>query len=556
MMGESSGARVLALAEWLAAIALFTAFLHSVAPALLARFFAHLRSKSVLLLVSVGVLLGFAAILAVNTAYAGFLDHIEPSLVAISWLFRKGAPLYHPLPFADRYSMLYGPSCFLPYALAFWLGGGSTVAAKLVVAATDALTLFLLFRTFRSVFDRASALIAVALLLVVAHALRPNHYFFQVRGDALIICASALGLYGATRRSHWGLGALALGAALLVDSKFTGLIYVIPLFAVVIETRGLRAAAGVAAAVGALATLPFLMPNVSIRQYWTWIQLATGHPRSFTDLRATLLALPILALPLPLISGRAPWKDPRLLEYLRANRARALALGVSLALATIASSRIGAGSHHLLPLLPALGYEYARLYRALKAAPQTVETSFGYGLLWCCVALVLSVRVGGGLREVLLPWTRWEWARDVSNDVTSFVSSQRGHRIQMGYGDSADPVTQYRTEVAFATDRLMLDPEAINDMDLDGVEIPKATFEALASCAADMWLIPKGRAPFTLNNEFSALYPQLIAPRPMFSATFRDAFIQHYRKAEATKYFDVWRCNPAKPDALANAVRP
>jgi len=550
-MGESSGARVLALVEGLAAVALFTAVLRAVAPALLSRFFAHLRSKSVLLLMSVAVLLGFVAILAVNTAYAGFLDHIEPSLVAISWLFRKGAPLYHPLPFVDRYSMLYGPSCFLPYAGAFWLGGGSTIAAKLVVAATDALTLFLLFRTFRSLFDRSGALIAVALLLVIAHALRPNHYFFQVRGDALIICASALGLFGATRRSRWGLLALAVGVALLVDSKFTGLIYAIPLFALVIETHGWRVAAGVVAAAGALATLPFLLPNVSIRQYLSWIQLATGHPRSFTDLRATLLALPILALPLPLIVGRAPWKDARLLDFFRANRARALALGVSLALATIASTRIGAGSHHLLPLLPALGYEYARLHRVVKASPQTAEASFGYGLLWCCAALVLSVRIGGGLREVLLPWTQWTWARDVSSDVTSFVSRQRGHRIQMGYGDTADPVTQYRTEIAFATDRLMLDPEAINDMDLDGVQIPKATFEALESCTADVWLIPKGKAPFALNNEFSDLYPQLIAPRPMFSVAFRNAFIQHYSKTETTKYFDVWRCNPAKPDALA-----
>jgi hypothetical protein len=544
MMGESSGARALALAEGLAAFALLSAFLRSVAPVLLARFFAKLRSKSVLLPVSVAVLVGFATILAVNTAYAGFLDHIEPSLVAISWLFRKGAPLYHPLPFADRYSMLYGPSCFLPYAAAFWLAGGSAVSAKLVVAMADALTLLLLFRTFRSLFDRASALIAVALLLVVAHALRPNHYFFQVRGDALIICASALGLFGATRPSRWGLLALAVGAALLIDSKFTGLIYVIPLFALLIEARGLRVAVVVAAGAIALAALPFLLPNVSVRQYLSWVQLATGHPRSFTDLRATLLALPILALPLPLILGRAPWKDRRLLDYFRANRARALALAASLALATVASSRIGAGSHHLLPLLPVLGYEYARLYSVVKASPQAAQSSFGYGLLWCCAALVLSVRVGGGLREVLLPWTQWGWAREVSSDVTSFLGSQRGHRIQMGYGDTADPVTQYRTEIAFATDRLMLDPEAINDMDLDGVQIPKATFEAIASCAADVWLIPKGKPPFALKNEFSDLYPQLIAPRPMFSAAFRDTFVQHYSKTEATKYFDVWRCNP------------
>src|SRR6185369_13172576 len=101
--------------------------------------------------------------------------------------------------------------------------------------------------------------------------------------------------------------------------------------------------------------------NVSISQYAQWLRRATGHPSAIGDLMSTLRTLPILLAPLLLILGPTPWKDPKLVAWLRQNLLVLLVLVPCVALAVMASTRIGAGSHHLLPFIPLLGYLYAEL---------------------------------------------------------------------------------------------------------------------------------------------------------------------------------------------------
>src|SRR5271165_1133215 len=36
-------------------------------------------------------------------------DHVESSVMTISWLWREGYPMYHDPDAAQRYSMIYGP---------------------------------------------------------------------------------------------------------------------------------------------------------------------------------------------------------------------------------------------------------------------------------------------------------------------------------------------------------------------------------------------------------------------------------------------------------------
>jgi len=62
----------------------------------------------------------FAGLLLANTAFPGYLDQAEPNIATVAWLVRQGEPLYHSFDSADRYSLLYGPGTYLPYAAALW----------------------------------------------------------------------------------------------------------------------------------------------------------------------------------------------------------------------------------------------------------------------------------------------------------------------------------------------------------------------------------------------------------------------------------------------------
>ena len=83
-------------------------------------------------------------------------DHVEPNIVAVSSLVSRGAPLYHGLESAQRYSLLYGPMSYLPYVWALRIFGQQVLSVKLVVAVSANVALFaLLWHAYRTRLTRA-----------------------------------------------------------------------------------------------------------------------------------------------------------------------------------------------------------------------------------------------------------------------------------------------------------------------------------------------------------------------------------------------------------------
>jgi hypothetical protein len=531
--------RSLGLVAFLLVVALALVLLRLIAPTAFDRFCRFAGSRPVWVPTSAFIVIVFGALLVANTMYAGYLDRAEPNIASVSWLLLRGAPLYHPLDYPARYSLLYGPTTYLPFALALWAGGATVVSLKGMVLIANAVMLYFLWRSYRRLFDASASLLVLALVLLFALVPRPNHYLFQVRADVPIMCAMAVGLFAATHSSaHIGALTLALAGACIVDAKATAFVYVIPLFWLFSEKHGRRPfLAAVLCTLGA-AALPFALPNISAGQYLQWVRSAGGHPSTLADLGSTLRTLPILAAPLLLICGPTPWRNATFTTHMRGNRARLLALGLCLASAVAASSRIGAGSHHLLPFVPVLGYEYALLFRFV-GAPFARHRPDVFRYASVCLAIVILWRVGGGLLEILSPWRGWQWAAAVRNDVHALLRRHSTRKIAMGSGQVEERVTYFRPELVFATDRLPIDEQALCDMNLDGIPLPAATVRALASCVVDLWLIPKGDIPFALDNTFvTASIPR----QPLFPPAFRDAFAGHYSKTESTAYFDVWEC--------------
>ncbi len=493
-----------------------------------------------------GVVATFLALPLVNAAYPGYLDHAEPNIASVSWLVLQGQPLYHAITSPSRYTLLYGPSCYLPYVAGLWLGGGHLLSLRCVVVAANFTIAYCLWRTYRSILGGFASLLVLAVVLAFLYVPRPNHYLLQIRSDVLMLAAVALGLYATSLRTAVGALVLGLASAFVLDTKIIAFIYVVPLLLIFASRAGWRLTWAAAFwALGASA-LPFLLPNVSLLAYLDWVHRATGHPTAVADLLATLRTLPIFVVPLLLLAGPLPWQNGRAMEYLQKNRFRFLALLGCMACAVATSSRIGAGSHYMLPFVPVLGYEYALLYKATGAS---VADRWPLAFRYACagVALVGAVRIAGGLEELVRwNWSHWREAAETEAYVHEILRKCRGNAVQMGYGNVEAPATFFRSEVVFATNRLVVDDEALCDMDLDGIKLPASTVDLITRCSNDVWLIPAGQEPFSTTNTFFLLYPDVVPPRPLFGSEVASAFVRRHHKKESVGPYDLWVCDGAE----------
>jgi hypothetical protein len=121
------------------------------------------------------------------------------------------------------------------------------------------------------------------------------------------------------------------------------------------------------------------------------------------------------------------------------------------------------------------------------------------------------------------------------DDITAFADTHQGV-VEMGYGGT-EALSFARPVLVFRNDSYLLDQPAIREHQLAGVEVPRATIDALSSCRVSYWLIPKGEAPFSAVNSYAA-----VLLRPLYPPAFRAAIEATYNRAGSTRYYDVWQC--------------
>ena len=120
------------------------------------------------------VVAGYLLILFCNVAYPGYLEHVEPTIASVAYVFLHGAPLYQGLDSTQRYAFPYGPAGFLSYGLALRVMGANVLSLKLVVLLANLILLGLLWSAYRRVLDPARAvLVGVG---VIAYLLMSGDY--------------------------------------------------------------------------------------------------------------------------------------------------------------------------------------------------------------------------------------------------------------------------------------------------------------------------------------------------------------------------------------------
>lgn len=520
-------------------------------PAPLDRFLKFVKTRVVWVTLCALFLVAYVILLICSTTYVGYLDHVEANIAAVSAILLKGAPLYHDVKSAARYTIPYGPMAYLPYSLALRVFGAHILSVKVVVLLANSCLLWMLWSCYRKLLDRSAALL-VMVSVIACLLIRPSRdYVFQVRGDILLIFCVGLGLYAVLCTSPWvSVFLLALACSFSLDIKVSAPLYFLPLFVLFIRRHGLRCAVWASIGAAVLAVVPFLFPQVSLSQYLVWLHMAFRLPHSRQAV-GELQVLLVVCGPVGLLLWQLARTNRHCLNaYLKKNWSFLTALiGSVAAMALTMAPVVGAGLHHLLPFYPLLGYLCADIYR--EAAHAKVGESRDrrvrfVPLLWFWLVLVITVRLRTGISPTV--WkllTSRPQANAVTSDLQMVMKSYPGAKIEMGYGNSLMSsrywLANFRPVLVFAGNPLTIEANAMDIMQLMGLDIPPSTLEYLQACKTQIWLIPKGETPFGLLN-YLALLDTHAHKLPLFSGQFQQIFYQQYRKQEPSKYFDIWEC--------------
>ena len=452
-----------------------------------------------------------------------FFDNAEPTIVSVAWVYLKGAPLYHAVDSPERYSHIYGPMAFMVHAWAFAALGPSIAVSKWVGTAAGIASLALIFATLRRVCstDRAMALTGIAAMMLLTF----RHYSFWVRPDSLQLFFAALSLFCATGRgSMLSIVVAGLASGILWNLKITGVLYSLPVFALIVQYSGIRAASR-ALGVGLLvAAAPFFFDNVSIIKYLTWVRLSGQTGVTFSLLARNLEWAVYLCVPLLLARSMTT-------RTTCDGRYPSVALGLAILIVAVAASKPGAGPYHLIPFVPVIAFFAGTRLGAMPLSSSRLLPSAA-AIAWSAVLVLFVASESAYLVTTMTP----RRALDDVEDVRAFLDGHDGI-VEMGYGWT-EAKSLIRPVVTFRNSVYLIDQPAVREYQLQGLELPSSTVDAVRGCRAAYWLIPKGEQPFSLINT----YPS-VANTPLFSAAFRDAFAASYRLTESTKYYDVWKCS-------------
>jgi hypothetical protein len=502
----------------------------------------------------------YLTVLALASAYPGFLDTVEPNIASVSWMVWRGAPNYHSLLAPQRYSLIYGPGCDLTYALALGLFGPSIATLKAAVIVANLLLVFLLWLIYSRELSKAGAFFLTT--VVVCCAMLKSEYLFMARGDILLLCAAALGLYGALqKRTLVAVAAFALGLGYATAIKASAPLYFVVPGMLLFRRKGpLATVAGTFAGL-AFSAFPFLLPNVSLRHYLEWIHQASMHPYSSKELVLNLCFVVFMLLPCALLLARFRRTSSKATaDYLRSRRPEIVALLATVVAVCLLSSKYGAGRHHLLPFYGLIGYVSARLYREANEAAEEQPMqpmrpmSFAAVAGWIAVSCAVVVGSVSTFAQIWRLDRQAKGARAIQADLRAIMTAYPDRIIEMGPSDP-DPwtpapsllampatITNMRALLVFAGNPLTLDASAMADMQLAGMPIPSVTRDYMEDCATPVWLFPRGTSPFLSENIYSFTYPIDYPGRYLFDRPFRDAFLLKYVHSASTQYFDVWTC--------------
>ncbi len=477
-----------------------------------------------------------------------FADHGEPTVTILSWMSKTGSSVYHATTAAERYSLPYGPYLYLANELVFSVLGPSIYAAKLPSATLAIATPFLIFFTLKRETSITIAFLGMA-YCVLEQMLFPSlcPCPFWVRPDPYLIFWVGVGLLS-SRLSHpfWASVLCGLSLGISVDLKIHAILYFLPVLVLLWQKHQYRGMATAALTAMVVAVLPFaLASEFPLSLYLGWLREATKRNLTAGMFQSLLIGGVQFALPCVLaalgfmVRGREVF-----LTTLWKNRVFVVVFAGSVVLMFAPASKAGAGMHHLFPFVTIFAFLFGKtLFLAsqpskLDASPVRLRTLQAVG-----TGVAIAAALFGGKKQFdlyRLERTYEAQMSELSYEMKRLIQKYPDKTISMGYGDDSHyKLTFCRPLLTFLGNRYTLDAAALMDMQQSGASIPEKTLAWLRSGNTGIWLIPTGNRPFSMNSYYGwGETPS--RDLPLFDASFRRLFLEHYEKREATKHFDVW----------------
>jgi hypothetical protein len=468
---------------------------------------------------------------------AGYYDHLEPSVVTIVRLLDDGKPVYHDVSSASRYSLLYGPNCFIFPYLAIKVFGDSVVSFKLLSGLFEVGSLLLVFLAIRSSTVSSNARCAGLIYFCGASLLFWDKLVW-VRGDPQLLFWMALGLWAATRKTSLiSFIVMGIAAGACINVKVHGIFYFAPVVALAMNKGHWVQWGAFVFTVVVVVAAPFLLiPEVNFSNYLLWLKMASKHGVGFAEMFNLLVLACYLLMPLALVAGEKFFAFPSegqqgLLRGHTIQWATAI-LGVAAVIAV--ASKKGAGESHLMPLTPLGAWWIAFLLDKVADNPSTPA----YKVPWRTVmAAFIALAVCNSMKTLAKAVVTYKHDREslfvkVMDDTRNVALKFHGQTIAMGCGsNSTYEMTFARTELPL-TGEFVLDTGALMDMQQSGLALPQATLDAFANGAVKIWLVPKDNVPFSFRSFYSN--------QDLFGEDLRRVFNEHYKKIAQSAYFDIW----------------
>ncbi len=483
----------------------------------------HLRGRRELTLgASLAAIAAYCAIVIWYTLTPSYFDAAEPTITSVAAAFAAGRPLYPALGAAERYAHVYGPALFLAHAGAFAVAGASILVSKAVGSLAAVLSLAIAFRIYqrRAGTSAACNVSAVSALVFLSF----SNVTFWTRSDPILILCTSIGLAAALTERPWvAMSALGLATGVALNLKVTGVIYLVPVFAIASSKhrgRVVATAAGIAIVTG---VVPFLVPRVSLFNYLDYLRLSARNGLLTAKLVENAEWCVFLLLPL-----LVTWMGIRNTRLQRETGRFLACLVSAIGLIAIVSAKPGGGAFHFLPFVPILGY-------AAIAVPRgTWDRSAALRLAAAFVMTALAIAIP---RQAIFVRTvaKRHLGRAIA-DVRRFADEKPTKRIAVGYAGTSY-LSHARPEMVFRSGDYLIDAPAIQEHRLSGLDIPATTIEAIDRCRFDYWLLPPDAPPFAVP---SAYYP--LGPSEVFTEQFRSAFSGRYARVGHTALYDVWEC--------------
>ena len=518
------------------------ALLRRLRPSLLDRLEATLGQRFWLVGATLAVAIYLASI-ALVTCLPVAVDAAEVTVSEISFLILRGHPAYTTLAAPERYSLLYGPMCYLPFAAAIATFGASIASVKFTVVALNLALLAVLFAVFRRLLGPAQGFIVTGAL--AASFIMQQMPTLQIRGDAALALAIACTLLAVEVRSRLpAILLFAAASACAVDIKFTAALYLlVPLYFLAKKLGTLPALATIPLA-AALAALPFLFAPFSLRNYLALLQAVSHHPLVPRLFAMNLVVIAILILPVALL-----YLATRSRKAQQASGTFILALLLLSAFGSaIVGSKVGAGRSHLVPTFILAAYVAALFWRTRTAARPLPPI---YTFAFLAYSFVLLIPALSQLRDLWsICYQRRAYALSVTQDLQAIEQRYPPQSLELGYDDQADPnatvspLTLFKSQVVFAGGPVTVDAAALFDLGLAGDPIPAATLARLTTCQPRTWLIPAGGRPFGLINTYVNDVPSRFPDPSLFGAAFQSTFRTHFQHTATRRYFDIYTCTP------------